>query len=129
MSGFAAAAKPAERLARPAVEAAVRTWLTLLVFSAVLARAVPEFAAGKTWLHLDGYTYHFAAPGANNLLFGLGFTHYDTTYGRVIPAWGADVFRDFGCKPSAYVGRSWTIPLERVAGGLTAAVMYHRNFG
>jgi len=38
----------------------------------------------RSWLHVDGYSHHFAAPGANAALLGLGITRYEPRRGRVI---------------------------------------------
>jgi hypothetical protein len=90
--------------------------------------AAPEFTDHRGWLHLNGYTHHFAASDANDQLFGLGFTHYRRSYGRVLPAWEFDAFQDSGRKLSAYFGHSWTFPFRHFSVGVTGAIMYHRNF-
>lgn len=93
-----------------------------------MASATEEFTSRPTWAHVNGFSYHFAAPDANAALLGVGFTHYTRMFGRVLPAWEGDLFRDSGCKPSAYLGHSWTIPTRWLSVGATGAVMYHRNF-
>lgn len=80
------------------------------------------------FLHLNGYTQHFSAPGANNLLYGLGATWGIRRAGRMRLAWEADAFRDSGRKLSLYAGHSWTLPLPFAEVGVTGALMYHRNF-
>lgn len=102
--------------------------LFLSMLGSVSVRAQAELSEVRTWIHLNGYTHHFAASDANNRLFGLGFTHYDRNYGRVRAAWEGDLFQDSACKPSGYLGRSWTFPVPFVSLGVTGAVMYHRNF-
>lgn len=99
-------------------------WLFLLS----VAQAKPEFTQFRTWLHVNGYTYHFAAPGANDRLLGVGFTRYMPRRHFVIRAWEGDLFQDSGRRLSGYVGQSWTVPTRLVSLGLTGAVMYHRNF-
>jgi hypothetical protein len=89
---------------------------------------LPEITDSYAMLHLNGYTHHFDAPGANDKLFGLGITLYDRRAGRVTMAWEGDVFFDSGNQLSGYVGRSWTLPLSFGKAGVTAALMYHRNF-
>jgi hypothetical protein len=108
----------------------MRRWIWLLLVSAPFcpARGETEFTSTQTWIHLDGYTHHFCAPGANPYLFGFGVTRYTRTYGPVLHSWEADVFRDSACKPSAYAGYAWTVPTSYFSFGGTAAVMYHRNF-
>lgn len=90
--------------------------------------AQAEFTRHHGWIHLNGYSHHFAADDANDQLLGLGYTHYRRRYGPVIPAWEFDVFQDSGKKLSTYVGHSWTVPFKHLSAGVTAAVMYHRNF-
>jgi hypothetical protein len=101
---------------------------TVALANAVCGAGMPELAASHTMLHLNGYTHHFHAPGANDNLFGLGFTQYDRRAGRVTMAWEADIFLDSGNQLSGYAGRSWTMPLRFGKIGVTAAIMYHRNF-
>lgn len=103
--------------------------MLLFVLGPVLVWGTPELTDTRGWLHLNGYTHHFDAPGANDNIFGVGFTWYDRRHGSPLAAWEGDVFRDSGRKLSAYVGRSWTFPLgDRIGAGLSAAVMYHHNF-
>jgi len=90
--------------------------------------AQSEFTAHRGWVHLNGYSHHFAAADANDQLLGLGYTHYRQRYGRVIRAWELDVFQDSARKFSGYVGHSWTVPFKHFSAGVTGAVMYHRNF-
>jgi hypothetical protein len=90
--------------------------------------AQAEFSDHRGWLHLNGYSHHFAASDANDRLLGIGFTHYRRLYGRVLPAWEFDMFQDSGQKFSAYIGHSWTVPFEWFSAGITGAIMYHRNF-
>lgn len=93
------------------------------------AASAPEFAADRGWLHLNGYSHHFAAPDANNKILGLGYTWYVRRYGARAVAWEADAFQDSAKKFSGYVGRSWTFRLGELGGvGVTGALMYHRNF-
>jgi hypothetical protein len=104
-------------------------WLALgiwIIPSATHAAVEPERWRG--YLHLNGYTYHFAAPGTNDKLFGTGLTWYTQAWGRWLTAWEADVFQDSACKPSGYVGHSWTLPFRFGSLGATGAIMYHRNF-
>jgi hypothetical protein len=96
---------------------------------ATIAGAATQADEARGWLHLDGYTWHFDAPGANSRIFGLGATWYVRRFGRPATAWEADIFQDSACKPSGYVGRSWTFRLPLVGRvGATGALMYHRNF-
>jgi hypothetical protein len=92
------------------------------------ARAAPEFTQTRGWLHLNGYTHHFAAPDANDQLWGAGGTWYVRRYGPAAVAWEADVFQDSGRKLCAYVGQSWTFPTRLGHFGVTGGLMYHRNF-
>jgi hypothetical protein len=106
-----------------------RLFLSVLACASIgAARAQPEFAQQRGWLHVNGYTHHFAVDDANDRLFGLGLTYYGRLHGRIIPAWEFDAFQDSAKKLSTYVGRSWTIPLRYVSVGVTGALMYHRNF-
>jgi hypothetical protein len=82
----------------------------------------------RGFVHVNGYTYHFAAPNANAKLFGTGVTWYTRTWGRFQTAWEADVFQDSACKISGYAGHSWTMPFRLGSVGATGALMYHRNF-
>src|SRR3954464_12176476 len=82
----------------------------------------------RGWIHLNGYTHHFAAPDANDNLFGLGATWYVQKWGKIARAWETDVFRDSGCKLSGYAGHSWTYRMHYANAGVTGALMYHRNF-
>lgn len=101
--------------------------LTLATTPAALSAPDPNETRG--WLHLNGRTHHFAAPGANDNLFGVGFTWYAPSESSVRTAWEGDVFQDSGRKLSAYLGQSWTVPLWSNSGvGLTVALMYHENF-
>lgn len=108
----------------------VAVWL-LVVASGVRAAhgaGAAEFTEFRGLLHLNGYTHHFAAPDANDNLFGPGFTWYGGRVGRFTMAWEADIFRDSGRKLSGYIGRSFTMPLHFGNVGVTGALMYHRNF-
>jgi hypothetical protein len=87
-----------------------------------------EFTEHRGWLHLNGYSHHFAADDANDRLLGIGYTHYYHRYGRVIRAWEFDAFQDSGKKFSSYLGHSWTFPFKYFSAGITGAVMHHRNF-
>ncbi len=104
-----------------------RTFLLCVGLVAAL-RASPELTESRGWLHLNGYTHHFDAPGANDDLYGAGFTWYTRRYGPLATAWEADVFEDSGKKLCGYVGHSWTLPLQFGSVGVTGALMYHRNF-
>jgi hypothetical protein len=108
----------------------VKVLLSCLVFAATACSAVAqsEFSEYRGWLHVNGYSHHFAAKDANDNLLGLGFTQYRRRYGRVIPAWEFDAFQDSGKRLSTYVGHSWTVPFKRASVGVTGALMYHRNF-
>jgi hypothetical protein len=97
-----------------------------IVASCALARAEESLPRG--WLHLNGYTQHFAAPDANNQLYGAGVTWFHEKWGRIVQAWEADAFQDSGRKLSAYAGHSWIYREEYWHAGITAALMYHRNF-
>lgn len=99
-------------------------WITCPI--AKCASADPEQWRG--FLHVNGYTYHFAAPDANDKLFGVGFTWYTGSWGRFQTAWEADVYRDSAFELSGYVGHSWTVPFRIASVGATGALMYHRNF-
>lgn len=90
--------------------------------------AESPFEWPAAFLHLNGYTQHFAAPGANNRLYGLGATWHIRRAGRLRTAWETDAFRDSGRKLSMYAGHSWTLPLAVGNVGVTGALMYHRNF-
>jgi len=98
------------------------------MFLATGVSAQVEDLQPRGWLHLNGYTHHFDAPGANDELYGLGFTWYTQTTGNIERAWEADVFRDSACKPSAYAGHSWIYATRHWKAGLLAGLMYHRNF-
>jgi hypothetical protein len=87
-----------------------------------------ELSGVKHWIHLNGYTHHFSAPDANNNLMGFGFTSRDQRFSRLSLGWEADVFRDSGCKLSAYAGRSVTYRFRACSVGVTGALMYHHNF-
>jgi hypothetical protein len=102
-------------------------WWWLLAWAAS-SHATPEISETRGWLHLDGYTHHFDAPGANDRLFGLGFTWYVRRFSIPIVAWEGDVFEDSACKPSGYFGQSWAFPSRLGNFGVTGALMYHRNF-
>ena len=119
-----------ERRSRRWVERPVKPLVIFLTACAALAplRAQDEFTQARGWLHLNGYSHHFAAADANDQLLGFGFTHYRRRYGRVLPAWELDLFQDSARKLSTYGGHSWTVPFERFSVGATAALMYHRNF-
>lgn len=93
-----------------------------------LAQAAPELTQTRGWLHLNGYTVHFDAPDANDQLWGAGFTWYTRRYGTTAFAWEGDVFQDSARKLCAYGGASWTFATRFGHPGLTAALMYHRNF-
>jgi hypothetical protein len=106
-------------------------WLALGIWMiSPMARAdsgsEPERWRG--YLHANGYTYHFAAPGTNDKLFGTGITWYTRKWARLQTAWEADAFQDSEYKLSGYVGRSLTLPLRLGSVGATGALMYHRNF-
>jgi hypothetical protein len=104
-------------------------WLALALWVLCpLARAAPELERWRGYLHLDGYTYHFAAPGTNDKLFGAGVTWYTQKWARFQTAWEADLFQDSAYKLSGYAGRSFTFPMRLGGLGATGAVMYHRNF-
>lgn len=106
-------------------------WSLFLVFLFAHShslRAQAEFTAHRGWLHLNGYSHHFAVDDANDQLLGVGYTLYRRRHGRVIRAWEVDAFQDSGKKFSAYVGHSWTFPFKYFSAGLTGAIMYHRNF-
>jgi hypothetical protein len=95
------------------------------------APAAPELTQTRGWLHLNGYTLHFDAPDANDQLWGAGFTWYKRRYGTTALAWEGDVFQDSARKLCAYAGASWTFNTFATRfgrPGLTAALMYHRNF-
>ena len=94
-----------------------------------IARSAPdETQRWRGFLHLNGYTYHFAAPGTNDKLLGTGVTWYTHAWGRVQTAVEADVFQDSAYKLSGYAGHSWTLPFRLGSLGATGALMYHRNF-
>ena len=82
----------------------------------------------RGYVHANGYTHHFAAPDANDELFGTGVTWYTRKWGRVQTAWEADVFRDSACELCGYAGYSATLPFRFASIGATGAIMYHRNF-
>src|SRR3954464_10992551 len=90
-----------------------------------LCAANAEFTQTRGWLHVNGYTHHFDAPGANDQLWGAGFTWYTRTYGPMATAWEADVFQDSGRKLCAYAGGSLTTPTRWGNFGVTGALMYH----
>jgi hypothetical protein len=103
--------------------------LPLALISLLLTCSVhAEDLRARGWLHLDGYTHHFNAPDANDDIFGLGFTWYNRQWDQVVGAWETDVFRDSGCRLSAYAGYSWTYRTNAVNVGITGALMYHCNF-
>lgn len=114
----------------PSVRAVMKRYglMLFLLVGAASLRADQEFTANRGWLHVNGYSHHLAAPDANDALLGFGFTYYRRGYGRFLPAWEGDVFQDSARKPSVYLGHSWTMPTRRVSFGVTAALMYHRNF-
>jgi hypothetical protein len=104
-------------------------FLAACCLSACLRGAgLAEFGDSRAMLHLNGYTHHFHAPGANDNLYGLGITLPDRRAGRVTMAWEGDIFLDSGNQLSGYVGRSWTRPFGFGQIGVTGALMYHRNF-
>ena len=103
-------------------------WLLLGCVPVCGLQAAEEFTSTQTWLHLNGYSHHFAAPDAKSFLWGVGVTRYTRTYGPVLRSWEGDLFSDSGGKPSAYVGHTWTIPTRLLSFGATGALMYHRNF-
>lgn len=119
-----------QRAYRRPVHPPMRRLLFFLIACAVAAHlhAESEFAAHRGWLHLNGYSHHFAVDDANDRLLGIGYTHYRRLYGRVLPAWEFDAFQDSAKKFSGYVGHSWTLPLRALSCGVTGAIMYHRNF-
>jgi hypothetical protein len=82
----------------------------------------------RGYVHLNGYSHHFAAPGTNANILGTGVTWYTRSWGRVQTAWEADVFQDSAWKLSGYAGHSWTMPFRLGSVGATGALMYHRNF-
>lgn len=108
----------------------MNAFCTILCFLAPLsaAHAEREFTNTRVWLHLNGYTHHFDAPGANDDLYGAGFSWYARRYGRVVTAWEGDLFQDSGKRLCAYAGHSWSLPLHYGSVGVTGALMYHRNF-
>jgi hypothetical protein len=103
-------------------------WFTMFaaIASFATAHAAPETA--RRWIHLNGYTHHFAAPDANDQLFGAGLTWYAQPSQRLATAWELDAFQDSGRKLSVYLGRSWTRRFDAANVGATAALMYHQNF-
>lgn len=101
-------------------------WLTALL--PVLGLGQETFTDRPVWVHLNGYAHHMSAKDANDNLFGLGLTYYTRTSGKFLTAWEGDAFQDSGKQLAAYAGYSWTVPTRIVSFGLTAAVMYHRNF-
>src|SRR5437870_3587879 len=70
-------------------------WLSI---TCPFSSAAPEISEARGWLHLNGYTHHFDAPGANDNLFGLGLTWYVQRFGSPAVAWEGDVFEDSGRK-------------------------------
>src|SRR5262245_29264531 len=101
-------------------------WLVSLL--PVLLRGQEVFTEQPLWVHLNGYAHHLSAKDANDNLFGLGLTYYTRRSGRILTAWEGDAFQDSGKQLAAYAGYSWTVPTRIISFGLTAAVMYHRNF-
>src|SRR5215212_6920637 len=55
-----------------------------------------DMARARGWLHANGYTHHFAAPGANDNILGAGFTWYTWRSENLATAWEAVVFQDSG---------------------------------
>ena len=113
------------------VERAVKLFLSPLLshLGAHMLSGQEVFTRYRNWLHVDGYSHHFDAPGANPALLGFGITRYDRRQGRVVRAWEADVFQDSGRKLSAYVGLSWTVPVktfpsESPARSCTTAILH-----
>ena len=108
----------------------MRCFLFLVIITLLLPsnRARADELQARGWLHLDGYTHHFSATDANENLFGLGYTGYFETRGKLARAWETDIFRDSGSHLSAYVGHSWTYRTNALNAGVTGALMYHRNF-
>jgi hypothetical protein len=102
--------------------------LSWLLAWATFVHAAPEISEAPGWLHVNGYTHHFDAPGANDRLFGLGFTWYVRRFSTPVVAWEGDVFQDSACKLSGYLGQSWAFPTTFGNFGATGALMYHRNF-
>ncbi|MEO5958861.1 MAG: hypothetical protein ABIZ49_03105, partial [Opitutaceae bacterium] len=51
------------------------------------AQEEKERIRAQGWLHLNGYSHHFAAPDANARLLGTGVTWYRTNWGPVLRAW------------------------------------------
>ena len=105
-----------------------RHWCYVILICIQLPSSAAEFSDARGWLHVNGYSWHFAANDANDRLLGAGATYYTGRLGAWHTGWEADVFQDSGRKLSAYAGRSWTRPTTYFSLGLTAAVMYHRNF-
>jgi len=101
-----------------------------LAFVALLVStaSAQEFSERPLWLHLNGYTHHFAASDANDRLFGVGLTWQGVSRGRTATAFEADLFKDSDRKLSCYVGASWRYAFRPIAVGITGALMYHRNF-
>lgn len=102
--------------------------LAVLVLFAGVGNACAQENPARGWLHLNGYTHHFEAPDANDNLLGVGATWYVKKWGRIARAWEADLFQDSGRKLSGYVGQSLTYRGRFANAGVTAALMYHRNF-
>lgn len=100
-------------------------WLPLIVFATAVLSAAPE---SERWLHLNGYSHHFAAPDANSKLWGVGFSSRTRSDGTLLWSWEGDVFSDSACKPSAYVGKAAAVRMGPSLLGVTGAAMYHRNF-
>ena len=83
----------------------------------------------KAWLHLSGYSVHFHAPDANPYLLGLGLSLPAKPWGAWRTTWVLNAFEDSDRKLSVFVGRALTLRCgSRVDLGVTAALMYHRNF-
>lgn len=87
-----------------------------------------KFDRSHVWLHFDGLTYHFDAPGANSLLWGSGLTWYHKSSLPMLTAWEGDAFEDSERHLAAYLGHSWAIPFKYFNFGATAALMYHHDF-
>lgn len=82
----------------------------------------------RAWIHLNGYSHHFSADGANDRLWGAGFTLRRSDRHGLRRAWETDVFLDSGRRPAAYAGQSWAVQRRPVSFGATGAIMHHRNF-
>jgi hypothetical protein len=94
----------------------------------IVSGRAAEAERSRGYIHLNGYTHHFAAPGTNATIFGTGVTWYTRSWTRLQTAWEADVYQDSAYKLSGYAGHSWTVPLRFGSVGATGALMYHRNF-